>query len=173
MGRPQPPADPVIVGRVARPHGIAGEVVVEPESGHSASFEPGAELWTGERWMTVLQARPDRRRWCVRFDAAADRDAAEALRGIELWVEADRLQALEAGEFYVHDLVGCRVERPDGRGLGTVRAVISGPRDWLEVEHQGRTTLLPMARDLLHAVDLEARRIVVEVPEGLIETTAH
>lgn len=169
MGEPR---DPVLVGRVVRPRGMKGEVIVEPLTDNSARFAPGEELWIDGRRRRVATARPQGDRWVVGFQDVRDRDGAEALRGAELLIEAAELGPLPGHRYYVHELVGCRILRPDGTVVGTVRDVIPGPRDWLEVESPERTTLVPMVRSWLREVDLGARRIVLDTPAGLIEESA-
>ncbi|MFQ5744089.1 MAG: ribosome maturation factor RimM [Acidobacteriota bacterium] len=164
--------DPVLVGRVIKPWGISGEVVVEPITENAARFEAGAQLWLGEAMTVVIHARPAGDRWVVLFEGINDRTDADALRGAELMVESSSLLVLEDDRYYVHDLIGCRLESPDGTFLGTVAAVVPGARDCLEVETRGRRALVPMARAFLRAVDMVGRRIVLEPPEGLLETTS-
>ena len=165
------PADPAVVGRVVRPHALAGEVVVVPMASSSAHFEPGSVLWMEARWVTVQRSRQQGDRWIVLLGGIADRDAAEAIRDVELFVDGGSLPELDDDSYYVHDLIGCRVEDPAGADLGTVVAVVPGPHDWLELECAGERSLLPMARDWLQDIDIDARRIVMDAPQGLAEAT--
>ena len=132
------PENSVVVGRVVKPWGIAGGVVVESMTDNPSRFQSGAQMWLGEELCTVSSARRDKERWVVRFEGVGDRDEAEALRGAELVVDASALQPLAGDQYYVHELIGCRVESPEGESLGTVTGVVPGPRDWLEVEGRGR-----------------------------------
>ena len=166
------PSDPAVVGRIVRPHGLAGEVVVAPVDPSPVSFEPGSAYWLGGRRLLVTRARVDNKgRWVIAFEGVADRDAAEEIRGTELVVETDELPELETDHYYIHDLVGCRVEDTVGDDLGEVVGVRSGPQDRLEIERQGHRSLVPMARALLREVDLQGRRIVIDPPPGLAEAT--
>lgn len=166
------PLDPAVVGRVVRPHGLAGEVVVVPVDPSPVSFEEGSVFWLDGRWLSVTRARVDNKgRWVIGLEGIADRDAAEEIRGTELLVEADELPELETGHYYIHDLVGCRVEDTAGGDLGEVVAVVPGLQDRLEIERQGHRSLVPMAKALLKEVDLQGRRIVIDPPPGLAEAT--
>ena len=165
------PSDPAVVGRVVRPHGLAGEVVVAPADSGSVQFEPGTRLWLAGRWREVVKSRVHNGRWVVRLGGVGDRDAAEALRGEEIVVEAADLPELASGRYYIHDLVGCRVEDPAGADLGEIVGVVAGPQDWLEIEQDGERSLVPMVEPLLKEVDLEARRVVIDPPAGLAEVT--
>jgi 16S rRNA processing protein RimM len=101
------------------------------------------------------------------------REAAQALVGALVGVEAGQLAPLPSGEFYWYQLVGCTVVSSHGRALGTVRALWdTGAHDVLVVEDErGAEVLLPAAEDLLREVDVERGRIVIEVPEGLLDRT--
>ena len=169
-GRPAP-ADPASVGHVVKPHGLNGELVIEPADSLSSQFEPGMSLWFQGRWREIQKSRAAGGRWVVAVEGVADRDAAEALRGVELTVEAEALPDLDGDRYYVHDLVGCALEDPDGTYLGEVVAITPGPRDWLEVENDGERSLMPMVQDWLKEVNLEERRIVIDPPAGLSEMT--
>ena len=96
----------------------------------------------------------------------ADRDAAEALRGLRLFVPRDRLPPTEEDEFYHEDLVGLTARAPDGTSLGRVIAVHNhGAGDILEVELEpGRTELVPFTRAAVPAVDLAAGTVELVLP---------
>ena len=96
----------------------------------------------------------------------ADRDAAEALRGLRLFVPRDRLPATEEDEFYHEDLIGLTARAPDGTSLGRVIAVHNhGAGDILEVELEpGRTELVPFTRAAVPAVDLAAGTVELVLP---------
>jgi 16S rRNA processing protein RimM len=165
------PEDPALVGHVVRPHALIGEVIVAPVDPATAHLEAGNEVWVAGRWRRVSRSRVHGARRIMGFDGVADREAAEALRGAELVIDAESLARLGGDRYYVHELVGCRLETPAGEDLGEVVAVVPGPQDCLEVEKLGRRSLVPMARAWLHSVDIEARRIVIDPPAGLAEAT--
>jgi 16S rRNA processing protein RimM len=97
----------------------------------------------------------------------ADRNAAEALKGLRLYVGRDRLPRLKRGEWYLADLVGLRVERTDGTAMGTVRSVQDhGAGTIVEIETaNGQTTYLPFTKRVVPEVDVEGGRIVVDPPD--------
>lgn len=166
------PSDPAVVGWAVRPHGLGGEVVVQPAGVSSGTYAPGTAIWLAGGWRQVLTSRTDNKgRWVVRFDGVDDRDAAEALRGAELVVESGELPELDDDRYYIHDLVGCRVRDTHGDELGEVVNVVTGPQDWLEIEHDGGRSLVPMVRPLLKQVDIRGRCIVIDPPPGLVEAT--
>jgi 16S rRNA processing protein RimM len=107
----------------------------------------------------------------LRLRGVESREAAQALASLRVGVWREQLEPLPDGEFYWFQLVGCAVEAHDGRALGTVRALWeTGAADVLVVEDEtGREVLLPAAAALLREVDVERGRIVIEVPEGLLD----
>ena len=164
----------VEVGRVVKPHGLRGEVVVRVASDVSGRLAPGVEVWVGGVPSTVATARDHQGRPLVRFAHVPDRNAAELLRGAV--VEAAPLDVEELDTYLVSELVGLAVVGRDGTLLGTVSALVEMPAiagyDLLEVTTpEGRTWLLPAADELAEVVDDEdgLRLVVGELPEGLID----
>jgi 16S rRNA processing protein RimM len=104
-------------------------------------------------------------------DGVADRDAAEALRGVRLYVERSALPPPEEDEFYHADLVGMAAVEADGTPFGRVVAVHDfGAGDSLEIERpEGGTILVPFSRAAVPVVDVAARRLVIDPPEGLFD----
>src|SRR6266850_3575413 len=157
-----------VVGRVARAHGLRGQVIVNLETDFpEARFQPGAELFierggavTALRLTTV---RFHRDRPVIGIEGVMTVDDAETLAGSELRVPADQLAPVPAGSFYRHDLVGCRVETRDGRAVGTVSGVegtMAGSR--LVIDGARGEILIPLADDICPTIDVDAKRIVVE-----------
>ena len=102
----------IAVGRVTHAHGIKGEVAVLPLSQVEARFERGSRLLVegSDRPLTVASARPHRHRLLVTFDEVSSRDEAEGLQGRYLMIAASQAPSLPEGEFWPHQLIGCRVE---------------------------------------------------------------
>jgi len=151
--------DELRAGRVGRPHGLDGSfLVLEAEA---RLLAVGTPVRVGSRASEVVRRAGTDDRPIVRLAVAADRDAAQALRGLELLVPRSAAPALEADEFWADDLVGCAVEGPDGRRLGAVVRLVPLPSvEALELE-DGR--LVPLVRDAVRSVDVVARRIEVDV----------
>lgn len=167
-----------LVGRIARAHGNRGQVIVDLETDFpDQRFRPGAELFIARggrlEALRATAVRFQRDRPVLTLDGVDTMDAAEALAGLELRVPVDRLAALPAGLFYRHDLVGCRVETPGGAEIGVVNGVegtLAGSR--LIVDGPRGQILIPLAAEICTTIDVGARRIVVEPPEGLLELNA-
>jgi 16S rRNA processing protein RimM len=167
--------DMVLVGRVARPHGLRGQVVVNPETDFVEDrFVPGAVFWTrsphGDERLVVTSARLQNGRPVLAFDGFASVEEAERLAGLELRVPEDSLQPLGAGAYYQHQLVGCAVETTDGTAIGAVTRVDGGiAGSLLAVDGARGEILIPFAADICVRVDVGARRITIAPPEGLLE----
>jgi 16S rRNA processing protein RimM len=165
----------VLVGRIARPHGIRGHVVVNPETDFvEERFAPGAIVWVrsdrGEEPLTVVSARLQGGRPVIAFDGFATIEDVERLAGLELRVPEDTLQPLDEGTYYQHQLVGCIVETTAGERVGVVSRVDGGSGGTLlTVEGAHGEILIPFAMDICVHVDVAAKRIRIEAPEGLLE----
>jgi|KBSMisStandDraft_5_1062788.scaffolds.fasta_scaffold101442_3 16S rRNA processing protein RimM len=165
----------VLVGQVARPHGIRGDVVVNPETDFvDERFAAGSVLWTRiagvVEALTVARARFGGRRPVVGFAGADTVPDAERLAGAELRVPEEALLALAPGTYYLHQLVGCRMETERGDVVGEVVRVEGGAGASLLVVNGPRgEVLVPFAASLCPIVDVDGRRIQVAAPEGLLE----
>jgi 16S rRNA processing protein RimM len=160
----------VAVGRVARAHGVQGEVAVLVLSEVEDRFAPGATLWLEDgRALTVESSRPHRGRLLVRFREVRDREQAEGLQRALLVVPESSSPSLPEGSWWDHQIEGCAVETDRGRALGTVREVIHTAANdvWSVVSEDGVKTLVPVLNDVLASVDVAAKRIVVREIEGL------
>lgn len=170
------PSPLVEVGRVVKPHGIGGEVVVEVRSDVPGRLAAGVTVLLGGHPTTITASRPHQGRMLVRFDGVSDRTAAERLRGRP--IEAERIDLDDADTYFVHELVGAAVQTDDRHHLGTVQAVVELPAaagyDLLEVvRSDGSTWLLPAVDDYVEVEHDEAsdglRLVVVDPPAGLLE----
>lgn len=165
------------VGRIIRPHGIRGELVVEPRTDSpEIRFAVDAVLLvtprTGDqRRMTITAARPHTGRLLVFFDGVAGRDAAEELRGAELFADvADLPPTEDPDEFYDHELEGLAVRTVTGEQVGTLKEILHGPGgDLLVVDRGGAEVLVPFVREIVTEVDPAAGSVVLDPPLGLLE----
>jgi 16S rRNA processing protein RimM len=167
--------DMATVGRIARPHGIRGHVIVNPETDFPVErFQPGSELFvdgrTEPRRLVVTSVRFHQERPILGLEGLETMTAAEELAGLELRVPADRLLELPAGTFYRHDLVGCHVETTGGGTVGIVTDVegtFAGSR--LVVSSEAGEVLIPLAAPICATIEPDRKRIVIAPPEGLLD----
>jgi 16S rRNA processing protein RimM len=167
----------LVVGRVLRPHGLRGEVVVEVLTDAPERFSPGVKLAAGDpdepaslRDLQVEATRLHQGRVLLRVAGLEDRDAVEPLRGLLLSIPFEDARGLASDEFWPHQLIGLHVVDPDGRERGVVVDVLPGAaHDLLQVRRlDGEAVLVPSVAALV-TVELEAGRLVVQPLPGLLE----
>ncbi|WP_246004024.1 ribosome maturation factor RimM [Nocardioides marmoriginsengisoli] len=169
----------IVVGRIGKPHGIKGEVSVEPRTDEpDRRFADGAVLRSenkrpgapGPAHLTVAGTRWHSGRLLVRFAEVADRNAAEEARGTILSIDVDPDERPEdPEEFYDHQLVGLAVETTDGRPVGVLREIVHGTaQDLLVITADGPDVLVPFVSELVPEVDIAGGRIVVVDQPGLL-----
>jgi 16S rRNA processing protein RimM len=172
----------VIVGRIGRPHGIRGELVVgvrtdEPD----VRFVPGASLdaqrdaeraaGQGSR-LTVASRRWHSGQLLVAFAGITDRTAAAALTGTWLSIDSAELTPTnDPDEFHDHELIGLAVRTTKGEAVGVVKDVLHHGQDVLVIEAAGAEHLVPFVKALVPEVDPAAGVLVIDPPPGLLDLT--
>ncbi len=166
----------LVVGRILRPHGIRGEVRVEiitsyPERlGQHACFYlayPGSP--EAVRCYPVEKLRRHGRALLLKLDGCDDRSGADELRGMLVQVPIEKAVPLEKGEYYHFQLIGVRVETESGQWLGRVVEVLdTGANDVYVVRGPQGEVLLPAVDDVVLELDLELRRMVVHLLQGML-----
>ena len=167
----------LIIGRIGKPHGVQGEVSVELMTDFPERFQAGARIFIGPEYgaapvpLTIATARPHQGRMLVRFEATADRTAAEQLRGMSLFIPIDEAAPLDEDSYYPHELIGLTVRLEDGRELGLVDELIqAGGNDVLVIRSPERKgdVLVPLAGPFIQAIDLDEGVVTVVAVEGLL-----
>jgi 16S rRNA processing protein RimM len=166
----------IAVGRVTKPHGIRGEVIVVPTGGIPERLRSLCEVFLerpgGRATLTIERVRTRRGHAIVKFAGIEDRSAAEEAVGSSVSIPLEELPALAPGTFYVHDIIGLRVESESGEPLGEIVDVASGAGNDLYVLRRGeREHLIPAASEIVREIDLAARKMVIRVLDGLLDLT--
>jgi 16S rRNA processing protein RimM len=165
----------LVVGRVAKAHGIGGEVAVEVRTdAPEVRFAVGARLDTdpAERGpLTVARTRWHAGRLLVSFESVADRSAAEQLRGTLLVADSATTPSCGEDEFWDHDLIGLAVVTLTGATVGVIDDVLHPPGgDLLAVRRPDDSeVLIPFVRAIVPTVDVRGGRVFVDPPDGLFE----
>jgi len=172
-------ADLVLVGRIGRPHGLRGEVAINPETDFPEDrFARGARLLmtrpggTAEaiQEIQVATVRFHNGRPLVRFEGCDAIEAVEPLVGASLWIRADSRPALPEGHYYHDALIGCDVETVAGQAVGQVTRIDAfGSAPLLVVTDGRHEVLIPLAEAICVRIDPVGRRIVIDPPEGLLD----
>ncbi|MSQ41627.1 MAG: 16S rRNA processing protein RimM [Dehalococcoidia bacterium] len=159
------------VGRCNGAWGLRGHVKVTLLTTNPDRFAPGALLLVRGRPRRVLELRSQSGVPCVQFEGCFDRTAAEALRGALIEIDEADLPPLPPGEHYIHDLVGLDVVTTAGAAVGRLHEVLRTGANDVYVVHaaEGREVLVPAVSEVVIAVDLESRRIVIEPLAGMLD----
>jgi 16S rRNA processing protein RimM len=161
----------VLVATIGAAHGVKGEVRVKAHNADPLSLGAYGPLAADDgRVFEIERVRPGKGVVIVKFSGVDDRTAAEALNGISLYVDRERLPAIGADEFYHADLIGLAASREDGAPLGIVIAVHNfGAGDMLEIApSRGKTLLVPFTKEAVPVVDIAAGTVTI-VPPAEIE----
>ncbi|MEI4471448.1 ribosome maturation factor RimM [Frigidibacter sp. MR17.24] len=164
--------DRVCVGAIAGAFGVNGEVRLKSFCADPEAIIDYAPLYSedGGKVFSVKLTRPVTGGLGARLGGVATKEQADALKGVTLWADREKLPSLPDDEFYHADLIGLPVLDVGGVALGTVRAVHNhGAGDFLEVFGPGRRQplLIPFTREAVPTVDLTAGRIIADLPEEI------
>jgi 16S rRNA processing protein RimM len=170
-----PAPDRIVVGRIVKAHGTAGEVLVEVLSDAPDRFAPGARLEAGDldgkrRSLRVHKSRVDRGKLLVSFQGLKTRDDAASVRGSLLSISAADVAPPPEGTFYEWQIVGLDVVDENGERLGSlVRVDERAGNDLWVVDTGHGEAMVPAVEEFIVSVDLDEKRIVVRVIPGLFE----
>lgn len=147
------------VGKIAKPHGLRGEVIVELFTNRDERVAVGAELVSGDRTFLVKRSQPHQHRWIVKFEGVESREDAEALHGLVL--SAEPIEDPDA--LWVHEMLGLRVIDAEGVERGLVKNIVANPAGDLIETDTGH--LIP----LRFVTEQTPERVTVDPPAGLFE----
>ncbi len=161
-------ADPVVIGVISAPHGVRGTLRVRPP-GSGRHLRRGVEpIVDGER-RRILVSRQTPKGFLVDLEGIGDRDLAASLRGVELILDREELDAPDEEEFYVGDLVGLEVYGEAGTRIGSVADVLETPAHEILLirgdEEEPVEHYVPFTHEHVPTVDPEVGRVVVNLPE--------
>lgn len=170
MSARQPP-EQLVVGRIARPHGVRGALVVDPVSRVIESLRPGSIVFIGEleRTFEIVNIRPHRKRYLVAVEGIDDRNQADEYRDLEVKLSYEEGAPLDEHEYYYWQILGMTVDTEQGEQLGEVIDIIeTGANDvYIIRSSSGDDLLIPAIEDVILKVDLEANRMRVRLLPGL------
>lgn len=163
----------VHVGRILGPHGVRGLLRVQYFGDPVSLVGYGPVMNRDGKALFEMDAKSNLKKGVMLMvaDGVNDRNAAEDLKGTDLFIPRHRLPEPEEDEFYNSDLIGLEAFHVDGAQLGRVKAVQNfGASDLLEIQPvSGRTYYVPFTKDIVPEIDLAAGRLIINPPEGLID----
>lgn len=164
------------VGKVVNSHGIRGELKIVPETDFPERFDKGNSLiivnsQNKQTPVTVKSSRLHKNVFIVLFDQFSNINDVEKYKGSLLKIEAKNQKPLEEGEYYYHEIIGCKVVTEEEQELGLVSEVLTpGANDvWVVSLPKGKQLLLPVIDDVILNVDIPNKTIRIHLMEGLLE----
>ena len=161
----------LVVGRIGRAHGVLGEATIEVQTDDpDIRFQVGNKLTLDDgRQLTIRSSRWHNQILLLAFDGVGDRNQIEELRDQLISSNVD-LGSLAPGEYHFQQLIGCEVFQQNGELIGAVDEVVKLPgQDLLSVSRAGGQVLIPMVKQIIIEIDVLAKKIVVNPPEGLLD----
>ncbi len=159
----------LVVGRLRRPHGVKGEIILELITDFPQRLRHGVTVYVGDdhRPLKIASRRAHDAFLLLSFDEFTDCDQVGALRNQLVYVRSDQLPQLPDGQYYHHQLIGLEAVDDKGQPLGILREILeTGANDVYVVDSpEGQELLFPALEDVILGVDLEKRQIIIRPPE--------
>lgn len=161
------------VGRVARSHGLRGELRVSAFAAGAPNLRPGSHPLLGGVAMEITSARPSGDAWIVAVDAVHDRTSAERFKGQLLELPDSEIVRVAEDSYFFHELIGLRVVTAEGENLGRVTEVLQpGANDVYVVEGPRGEVLVPAIADVVLSIDLPVGVMTITPLPGLLDGIA-
>jgi 16S rRNA processing protein rimM len=165
------------VGKIVNTHSLKGEVkVISSTDFEEQRFEKGTELLITRgnqvvKEVTVESYRTHKNNLLVKFVGIDSIEEAEKLKNLQIKIDSDNIGELEENEFYFHEIIGCEVFDENGESLGEISEILTpGANDvWVIKSQNGKEILIPYIEDVVKKIDVENKKIDIEVMEGLID----
>ena len=167
--------DRVVLADILRPRGNRGEVLVQSLTDVPGRLETLKSAYVRfadgcDREVVLSEAWAHKGDWVLKLEGVDTIEDAERFAGAELWVPISERAKLPDGEYFQADLIGCTIFDQAGQSLGTIDGwhEYGGP-PLMEVRWNGREVLIPFVKGIYRDIDLEGRRVTVDLPEGLLD----
>ena len=168
-------AEKVSIGRIRGYHGLKGYVRMQPYFDFPGRVKALSRVYVEEALYTLEDIREAGQAWLVKFEGLNTREEAEVLQGKEVRVPQEERFPLPSGHFYVDDLVGMEVYQDTGRFLGRIKEVLkTGANDVYVIQSPPdagelpKEILFPALKHLVVSFELQEKKAVVRIPEGLL-----
>jgi 16S rRNA processing protein RimM len=167
----RPSGDTLAVGRIVRPHGVRGAMLLEPYSELVSAVEPGSRVLLGEERTaaTVVTCRRHGARYLLELKGHASHESAERWRDAELRIPADKAPPLPPDTYFHWQLLGLSVVTEDGTVLGQLAEILTTGANDVYLVRGDREVLLPATSEVIRQVDPASGRLIVHLLPGLID----
>lgn len=161
----------ILIGKIVNVVGLRGDVKVYNYSDSIQIYEETPEIFVGDKLTKIEKARLQKNMVVLKLEGINDRDAAERLRGTELYITEADLPELPEGQFYVRDLIGMTVKEENGSVLGAVTDVIQNTaQDIFEVEMENtKRIMIPKVDQFVLDINGDSREITVRLIDGMLD----
>jgi 16S rRNA processing protein RimM len=172
-GSPQPGRCYVVIGRIARAHGVSGELAVDVLTDFPERFDELAQVWLGQSSTeatpyVVTQSRKHKNRVLLTLEGITTKDQADLMHGVLVQIPADDLEALPEGQYYAHELLGVSVVDEEGEELGELAEILeTGANDVYIIRGPKGELLVPAIPEVILKIDMENRLMRIHVLDGL------
>ena len=165
------------VGKIVNTHSLKGEVkVISSTDFEEQRFEKGTELLITRGNQVVKEVpvesyRTHKNNLLVKFVGIDSIEEAEKLKNLQIKIDSENIGELEENEYYFHEIIGCEVFDENGKSLGEISEILTpGANDvWVIKSQNGKEILIPYIEDVVKKIDVENKKIDIEVMEGLID----
>ena len=165
------------VGKIVNTHSLKGEVkVISSTDFEEQRFEKGTELLITRgnqvvKEVTVESYRTHKNNLLVKFVGIDSIEETEKLKNLQIKIDSENIGELEENEYYFHEIIGCEVFDENGKSLGEISEILTpGANDvWVIKSQNGKEILIPYIEDVVKKIDVENKKIDIEVMEGLID----
>jgi 16S rRNA processing protein RimM len=174
LERPQEPGEPdfLAVGRLLRPHGLTGDMVMDIYTDFPERLQPGRKVYLGDdhQPVQIRSRRGSNSGLLIGFDHLNSPEEAGTLRNQIVYVKADEVPPLADGEYYHHQILGLKVLTDEGLELGVVSSILdTGSTDvYVVLTGDGKEILLPNIDPVVKEIDLKKGEMHVHLLEGLL-----
>lgn len=158
------------VGKITSSHGIKGEVKIYPLTDFPSRFKKGNKVYIDNKEMTIERSRLQKKIYIVKFEGFDDINEILGFKDKYIEITREQLTTLKKGEYYVFDIIGCEVYDDKENYIGTVKSVFAtGNNDVYVVKNNTKEHLIPAIKQVVSAIDVEGKKIIITPIEGLLE----
>ena len=163
------PAEPVVVARILRPHGVDGSLSILLLSDVPSRFDPGRSISAGNRSFTIASFRPTGADSAlIQLEGISTRRQAASIADKFLYALPDAEAELEEGEYFHYQLIGMKVQTEEGEELGEIQEILeTGSNDVYIIRGHSGELLIPATSQVVRQVDVNGNLMLVQLPEGL------